>query len=60
MAQHTESTPISSSQVRPGDLVFWGSSSSVSSIYHVALHIGGGQIVHAPPRTGGDVSVESM
>ena len=45
--------------LQAGDLVFWGSSSSPSSIYHVALYIGDGQIIHAP-RTGRDVSQESM
>lgn len=41
------------------DLVFWGASSSPSSIYRVAIYVGDGQIVHAP-RTGRDVSQESM
>ncbi len=45
--------------LRPGDLVFWGSSSSPESIHHVAMYIGGGQIIHAP-RTGRPVVVESM
>ncbi len=39
--------------------MFWGSSSSSSSIYHVALYVGGGQIIHAP-RTGRPVVQESM
>ena len=47
------------SQLRPGDLVFWGSSSKASSIYHVALYAGNGQIIHAP-RTGRPVTEESM
>ena len=59
VAQYEQSTPISASSLQPGDLVFWGSSSSPSSIYHVALYIGGGQIIHAP-RTGRPVSQESM
>jgi len=59
VAQYEQSTPISASSLRPGDLVFWGSSSSSSSIFHVALYIGGGQIIHAP-RTGRPVSQESM
>ena len=33
------------SALSPGDLVFWGYSSS--SIYHVGMYIGGGQYVHA-------------
>ncbi len=59
VAQYQQSTPIRVSQLQPGDLVFWGSSSSPSSIYHVALYVGGGQIIHAP-RTGRPVSLESM
>jgi peptidoglycan DL-endopeptidase CwlO len=59
VAQYSQSTPISASQLRPGDLVFWGSSSSPSSIHHVALYVGSGTIVHAP-RTGRDVTEESM
>ena len=46
-----QSTPISPGSLQPGDLLFWGSSSSPSSIYHVALYVGGGQMIHAP-RTG--------
>ena len=59
VAQYTQSTQITAAQLQPGDLVFWGSSSSSSSIYHVALYIGGGQIIHAP-RTGRTVGQESM
>lgn len=59
VAQYEQSTPISAGQLQPGDLVFWGSSSSASSIYHVALYVGNGTIVHAP-RTGRPVTEESM
>lgn len=59
VAQYAQSTPISSSSLRPGDLVFWGSSSSPSSIYHVALYIGDGMIIQAP-HTGADVDEVSM
>lgn len=59
VAQYTGSTPITAAQLVPGDLVFWGSSSKSSSIYHVALYVGGGQIIHAP-RTGRPVVRESM
>ncbi|KRE95562.1 hypothetical protein ASG76_07955 [Nocardioides sp. Soil774] len=59
VAQYTQSTRITAAQLAPGDLVFWGSSSSASSIYHVALYVGDGQVIHAP-RTGRDVSRESM
>lgn len=59
VAQYEQSSPIPSGSLQAGDLVFWGSSSSPSSIYHVALYIGDGQIIHAP-RTGRPVVQESM
>ncbi len=59
VGQYDTATPISSAQLRPGDLVFWGSSSSPGSIYHVALYAGDGRIIHAP-RTGRPVTEESM
>ncbi|QSR24552.1 hypothetical protein CFH99_02835 [Nocardioides aromaticivorans] len=59
VAQYDVSTPISAGQLRPGDLVFWGDNGSPSSIYHVALYVGGGRIIHAP-RTGRPVTEESM
>lgn len=37
---------VSYSELQPGDLVFFGGS-SYSSVYHAAMYIGGGQIVHA-------------
>ena len=45
-------TPISESQLQPGDLVFWG-------VTHVGIYIGGGNFVHAP-TTGDHVKVTSM
>nr|WP_227463414.1 C40 family peptidase [Nocardioides lijunqiniae] len=59
VAQYEASTPISSGELKPGDLVFWGSSSKPSSIYHVALYIGNGRMIHAP-RTGRPVAEESL
>ena len=59
VAQYQQSTPIAADQLQPGDLVFWGSSGSSSSIYHVALYVGNDRIIHAP-RTGRPVSEESM
>jgi cell wall-associated NlpC family hydrolase len=59
VAQYDVSTPISASERRPGDLVFWASSSDPSSIYHVALYVGDDRIIHAP-RTGRPVSEDSL
>lgn len=49
-AQATVGTSISSSEMRPGDLIFYSSSGGID---HVALYIGNGQIIHAAnPRRG--------
>ncbi|CAB4720552.1 unannotated protein [freshwater metagenome] len=59
VAQYQASAPISSGQLQPGDLVFWGSSSDPSSIYHVALYVGDDMIIQAP-RTGRPVEEVSL
>lgn len=43
-AQPNHGTKISRDQIRPGDLIFYGSGSSID---HVAIYIGNGQVVHA-------------
>jgi peptidoglycan DL-endopeptidase RipA len=45
--------------LRPGDLIFWSFNGRISGIHHVALYIGGGQIVEAP-YSGGFVQVASL
>lgn len=50
-AQWTVGTPVEYGQWQPGDLLFYGS--SASSIHHVVMFIGDGQIIHAPKS--GDV-----
>jgi cell wall-associated NlpC family hydrolase len=42
------------SEIQPGDLIFYESPGS-----HVALYIGGGQIIHAP-HPGGVVEYNSL
>lgn len=59
VAQYYAGTPISVGELRPGDLVFWGTSSSPDSIHHVAMYIGDGLIIQAP-RTGRDVEIDNM
>jgi cell wall-associated NlpC family hydrolase len=39
--------------------MFWSSDGSPSSIYHVAMYLGDGQMIHAP-RTGRTVEIVSM
>ncbi len=59
VAQYDAGTPVSVSDIRPGDLVFWSSNGQPSGIHHVAMYIGDGQIIHAP-RTGRPVEIDSM
>lgn len=54
-AQANEGTKIKSSELKPGDLVFYANSSG--TINHVALYIGGGQVIHASsPKSGIKIS----
>ncbi|MEG1992272.1 MAG: NlpC/P60 family protein [Acetivibrio sp.] len=53
-AQSSYTTSVNSSDVKPGDLFFYGSNGRVS---HVAMYIGGGQVIHASTeRTGIKIS----
>ena len=55
-AQYSALPHVPLGSVQPGDLIFY-----YSPISHVALYIGGGQIVHARhPGPGGQVQVQSM
>ena len=59
VAQYDATTPVSQGSLQPGDLVFWSSNGSPSSIYHMGMYLGGGQMIHAP-RTGSNVEIVSM
>jgi len=52
--QYSSGTPVSTSALQPGDLVFY-----YSPISHVAMYIGNGQIVHAANPSSG-VTVDPM
>jgi cell wall-associated NlpC family hydrolase len=52
-AQYNMGTPVSISQLQPGDLVFFAGAS------HVGIYIGGGQFIHAP-HTGDVVKISSL
>lgn len=55
-AQSTLGSYVSVSDLKAGDLVFWG---GVGSAYHVGIYIGGGQYLHAP-APGQSVTIQSM
>ena len=39
---------VARADLQAGDLVFWASGDSYTSIYHVALYLGGNQVIQAP------------
>lgn len=49
-------TTISASNIKPGDLVFYGSKSYIN---HVAMYIGNGQVIHASNRRDG-IKISNM
>ena len=58
--QYWSSKKISLTQLRAGDLVYWANNASDSNtIYHVAMYIGGGQMIQAP-RPGKGVEIVSL
>jgi peptidoglycan DL-endopeptidase CwlO len=59
VAQYYETTPISFSDLRRGDLLFWGETNDPDSIYHVAMYLGHGKMIQAP-RPGRSVEIVSI
>lgn len=48
--QANSGTTVSVSEAKPGDLIFYGNGKTIN---HVAIYIGGGQVIHASsPKTG--------
>jgi len=54
-SQYTGFSKVSVSKIKRGDLLFW-SNGSAGSIYHVAMYLGGGQMIHSP-RPGRTVEI---
>jgi cell wall-associated NlpC family hydrolase len=60
VAQYEQVRHISEDELRPGDLIFWAENSNdPGTIFHVAMYLGGGRMVHAP-RTGRPVTIDSV
>jgi cell wall-associated NlpC family hydrolase len=54
--QYDLTSRVSIADLRPGDLVFYG---TPTDVYHVGIYVGNGQMVDAP-ETGQDVMVQSI
>lgn len=60
VAQYEQTRHISADELRAGDLIFWADDpGNPGTIFHVALYIGGGQMIHAP-RPGRPVTIDSV
>ena len=55
--QWEQTQRVALADLRPGDLVFYGSSGPTS--FHVGMYIGGGKMIHAP-HTGDVVKISSI
>ena len=59
-AQYAQSQPVSLDALRPGDLIFYATDpTDYTTIYHVGLYVGGGQMIEAP-HTGDVVKYASI
>jgi cell wall-associated NlpC family hydrolase len=59
-AQYASLPKVADDDLRPGDLVFWGSDASdPGSIEHVAIYLGGNQVIQAP-ESGDVVKISRM
>ncbi|TDO54266.1 cell wall-associated NlpC family hydrolase [Kribbella sp. VKM Ac-2527] len=60
VAQYEQVRHISEDELRPGDLIFWAENhDDPGTIFHVAMYLGGGRMVHAP-RAGRPVTIDSI
>ena len=57
-AQYAQTTPVPIGKIQRGDLLYW-SNGGPSSIYHEAIYLGDGQMIHAP-RPGRSVEIVSL
>ena len=56
--QKRASIPVAKSQVRPGDLIFFYSTTA-SRVHHVGIYAGGGRIWHSP-KAGDHVKLSTL
>ena len=50
---------VDADDLQPGDLLFYASGSAYTSIYHVAMYLGGNQMIEAPDR-GKKVTISTL
>lgn len=56
---YTEGTPVSKSELAPGDLIFFNTGGN-SVISHVGMYIGNGEYIHSTNGAGNGVTISSL
>lgn len=57
--QGNSGTRVAIKDLKPGDMVFWDTSSRNNGADHVAIYIGNGQVIHAP-KPGDRVKISNL
>ncbi len=52
-------TPVERSELKPGDVIFFGENGGRGFLYHVGIYVGGNSFIHAP-HTGDVVKVSKI
>ena len=52
-------TPVARSELRPGDVVFFGENGGTGFLYHVGIYVGDNSFIHAP-HTGDVVKISRL
>ncbi len=52
-------TPIPRSELRPGDVIFFGENGGTGFLYHVGIYVGNNSFIHAP-HTGDVVKISKL
>ena len=59
VTQAQRGTPVGRSELRPGDVIFFGEDGGTGFLYHVGIYVGNGSFLHAP-QTGDVVKVSRL
>lgn len=59
VTQAQRGTPVSRSDLRPGDVIFFGENGGRGFLYHVGIYVGNNRFIHAP-HTGDVVKISPL
>lgn len=59
VTQAQRGVPVARSELRPGDVIFFGENGGTGFLYHVGIYVGGNRFIHAP-HTGDVVKISPL